>query len=95
VSRSLVGRCQILVVLVNMSVLSTEITVQNCRTNYFVLKLRAATRITLILHPAIVVLYIYCGEWRGFKKKRELEPERVHPNPKSKSATFVLGSHVS
>jgi hypothetical protein len=38
----------------NMFVLSTEIAVQKCRTNYFVLKLRAATRITLILQPAIV-----------------------------------------
>ena len=37
----------------NMFVLSTEIAVQKCRANYFVLKLRAATRTTLILQPAI------------------------------------------
>jgi hypothetical protein len=37
----------------NMFVLSTEIAVQKCRANYFELKLRAATRTTLILQPAI------------------------------------------
>jgi hypothetical protein len=40
--------------LVNKSVLATQVLVQNGRANYFVRKLRAATIGTLILQPAIL-----------------------------------------
>jgi hypothetical protein len=49
----LVAVTKSLVMLVNKSVLATQVLVQNGRANYFVRKLRAATIGTLISEPAI------------------------------------------
>ena len=45
---------EILIMLVNQFVISTEMAVLNRRRNYFVWKPTAATGVTLILQPAIV-----------------------------------------
>jgi hypothetical protein len=47
---------EILIMLVNQFVVSTEMAVLNRRANYFVWKPTAATRSTLILQPAIAKL---------------------------------------
>jgi hypothetical protein len=58
-------RAESLVMLVNEFVLSTDLAVQNHRANYSVRKLTAATIITLIFQPAILVSVFYgplCSE---------------------------------
>ena len=46
---------EILIMLVNQFVVSTEMAVLNCRANYFVWNPTVATGVTLILQPAIGV----------------------------------------
>jgi hypothetical protein len=54
--------------LVNKSVLATQVLVQNGRANYFVRKLRAATIGTLILQPAIDFIFFFLSSFTLVKQ---------------------------